>query len=766
MSNISGAPGTRTTITPVGSIPGNTNKGIICVQGETKRGEVGKNYLIGTWEDFKNYLGGLRDDSDFPLQCKQALESGSRLRIARAFHFTDIDDASTVDGTLAEADLDNVAVAAVTAKGTVTISAWTGSGSNLTIEVPDLDDPTQTVEIANYNGTLSQTPAAAAAAIVSAINGGTGTHGYTATNPSGAIIIVSAPAALGALANGFTITFTPTSATLANISSTLTGGSYVGGAYISTTLATWTGSGSNLTITVPSLTGSGNVVVANYNGLGSQSRGDALIAVAAEVNGGTVTHGYTAILLPAFKLVIKKTNASGAGGNGSVGTFAITAGTLSGTVLKFANGVTAYGALTSTWTAKAVGEGYNGTIITVLPSNNNRADYVDITVTLPDSSLPQVVSGVTRVLTSAQLVSLNKRLLGVEVSNLASDTLPVGTVTLSGGVQDIADIVDADYTGSSIAKNGWHSFDDVTDSMRIFNVARRTHLAAFGLQQYLEGRRDMRGRTYTPQGLTIPGLNDFRDGSGAYSHQPLDSFYLSLWLADLLITDPTDVDVNDYPICGGGFQCATRTLADNNGGEWYSDSGNDFGRIRGVNDVRLNLGSPGNSLQYDVLYEKGLNAIVNDEALKIVNFGNRTTLLDTTSLLSKDNIADLVVYIAREVRKIAKKMNFKPNDIQMFNLLYRNVRPWIVDTLVAGRAIEGDPTTTAGEGVWWHWLGDQLAKNLNDLKVNNKNEVDAGKYRARFAFKPIAANEYIVIDLAPANSTTILNVAQLTNLNA
>ena len=180
----------------------------------------------------------------------------------------------------------------------------------------------------------------------------------------------------------------------------------------------------------------------------------------------------------------------------------------------------------------------------------------------------------------------------------------------------------------------------------------------------------------------------------------------------------------------------------------------------------LNLGSAGNSAQYDSLYEKGVNAIINHASFKVVSWGNRTTLLDKTSLLSKDNIADLVVYIARRIREIAQLMNFKPNDIVMFNELYRRVTPFIKDELVAKRGIEGDSTPTRGEGKWWHWLGDQYAKDLNDLKVNQKSEIDAGKYRARFAFKPIAANEYIGIDLAPADSTTILNVQILQNLNA
>jgi len=767
MQNLAGTPGVIESITPLGSIPANNIKGIVCVQGETKRGDVGKNTLIGTWPEFVRKHGGLHADSDFPLMCKHALDSGSKLRVSRAFHFDNIDDATTVEGSKATADLDNDAVAPVAAVAELTIATWTGSGSNLTLTVPDLTNPSTTVTIANYNGTAAQTQAQAAAAVMAAINAGTNVHKYSATNPTGAKIVIAADSDLGSLANGFVLGTNITAGTLSAVSGTFTGGLYAGGAYISFVLAAWTGTGSNLNLTVPSLSTPGQTIeLVNYDGLGAQTIPQALIAVAAAVNANTSTTNYSAILLPNNKIVFKKDDSFGAGGNGSIATLVLAGGSYTSGNLKFANGVTTYGALTSTWDASAVGDGYKGTVIDIVPSSNGKDGYVDITITLPDSDLPQPLKGVKRTLLPAELVSLNKQMEGVVVSNLASNTLPLGKVVLAGGAQDVSLIDDTDYTGSAISSTGWHAFNDVVDSMRMFNIARPTHGAALGLMLYLEGRKDMRGRTYTPKGLTVSGLNDFRDGTGPYVHSPLDSYFLDLWVAEVNITDPHNVNVKEYPILGGGLQCGNRSKADNAKGEWYSDSGNDFGKIFGVNSLPLNLGSPGNTFQYGAIYEKGVNAIINDESFKIVNWGNRTTLLDTTSLMSKANIADLVIFISREVKKIARKMNFKPNDILMFEELYRKVSPFIKDTLVAGRAIEGGTGSDRGEGVWWHWLGDQFAKDLNDLKVNNKAEVDAGKYRVRFAFKPIAANEYIGLDIAPADSVTILNVAQLSNLNA
>ena len=51
--NLSGTPGVTTSVTPLGGIIANINKGIICVQGITKRGKPGVNYLIGSYVEFR-----------------------------------------------------------------------------------------------------------------------------------------------------------------------------------------------------------------------------------------------------------------------------------------------------------------------------------------------------------------------------------------------------------------------------------------------------------------------------------------------------------------------------------------------------------------------------------------------------------------------------------------------------------------------------------------------------------------------------------------
>lgn len=74
-------------------------KGVVALIGITELGEIGKTRSIGSWPEFRRYFGGLIPESIFPLLCKRALERGTRIRVTRAGHYSDIEDAGTLDGT-------------------------------------------------------------------------------------------------------------------------------------------------------------------------------------------------------------------------------------------------------------------------------------------------------------------------------------------------------------------------------------------------------------------------------------------------------------------------------------------------------------------------------------------------------------------------------------------------------------------------------------------------------------------------------------------
>jgi hypothetical protein len=65
----------------------NAPKGIICVQGVTKRGpKNGTDEIIKSWARFSALYGGLITTSDFPLYCKLLLDAGVQLRVKRCMN--------------------------------------------------------------------------------------------------------------------------------------------------------------------------------------------------------------------------------------------------------------------------------------------------------------------------------------------------------------------------------------------------------------------------------------------------------------------------------------------------------------------------------------------------------------------------------------------------------------------------------------------------------------------------------------------------------
>lgn len=644
---LSGAPGVKLSVTDLSIIIANSLKGINCVQLVTKRGEPGKEYLIGNWNEFKRKLGGLITGVDDPLIGKAALDGGAVLRVTRAFHYTDVDDLATADGTKA-----------------------TGS----------------------ITGTVTETLAQGSFEII----GGSVSAGVNRITS----ITVNGVEVLNVAVDFVTDNDTTATAVAAQIQSYTSSPEY------------------------------DSAAVANK------------VNIDADTGSGSTPNGYVIVVTTEGDVVVDN-------------------------IVHMAGGVTA-GAVSLQLIAEAVGDGYNGAKITTSSAKSGISSNVDIKIELPDSDLIIELFDVDKTDASASAVTtLNSRLTGKEAGvrvSAINGSIPIGSISLTGGVQTLASIVAADINGSSISKSGWHAFDNVTDSMRIWNFNKAIPEVDIYLANYAESRQDMRAHLRTQAGLTATGVYGYRTGTGTFSHTPIDSFYASMWYTDAEITDPNDADIKDKSITAIGHYCGARARMDRKLGEWFSAAGDFGGKLSGINKMKINFGSAGNKASFDNIYEAGVNAVIEHPTFKITSWGNRSCLLNKTKLTSKDNIADMIVFISRVVKGIAESMSFRPNDFVMFNLLYRSVRPFITDTLVQNRAIQGDDSPTAGEGTWWHWLGDQFAKTPEELSFNTQADIDVGKYRVRFAFKPIASNEYIAIDIAPADSATILNVQILNQL--
>ena len=155
--------------------------------------------------------------------------------------------------------------------------------------------------------------------------------------------------------------------------------------------------------------------------------------------------------------------------------------------------------------------------------------------------------------------------------------------------------------------------------------------------------------------------------------------------------------------------------------------------------VDYNLGSAARATEFDQVSNRGINAVIDDPDFGVVIWDN-VTLWKEPTLLKHSNIADLLVYLNRELAPLIKSELFEPNDIETWKAIYRKVRPLL--ELIKER-----------RGIWdYLYQGDQLIDDIADAQVNTPNNIDAGQYVFNLFIKPKAALKYIGIKVVVANS--------------
>ena len=404
----------------------------------------------------------------------------------------------------------------------------------------------------------------------------------------------------------------------------------------------------------------------------------------------------------------------------------------------------------STWTAKDVGPGYNGSTVTITAAVSGTANKLDILIALNESDISVTLLDVEDAPDAAGIIAINKKLdakeAGVQLTSI--DTIMDAVVlTLAGGVQSIAGIVTADWNGSVSGKNGWHAADGVVDAFRIANIGVEDEDVDVGLAAYTVARGDMRFHIGTPLGVNAVGMEAYRDGTAPYSITPHNTYFGTLVAGDVNITDAELDQTFDIP--GLVDYLGLQARKDVRQGNWFSAAGPKRGIVSSPNNgVPYNLLSGALAADYDRIYPKGVNAMGFDKDYGTIYWGNKSLYKDQTSLLNRENVADLLVYIQRELSPLVKAVSFDPNDPIMWKEMYRRVRPFI-SFLESNRAI------VAGEDKNWFWQGDQFISNRQDAEFNDLADLDAGKYRARFVFIPIAATEFIGIEVVPTDSGSV-----------
>lgn len=317
-----------------------------------------------------------------------------------------------------------------------------------------------------------------------------------------------------------------------------------------------------------------------------------------------------------------------------------------------------------------------------------------------------------------------------------------GTYYLAGGEQLITAITDTDYIGNKESQTGWYAFDNIFDSYYIFNFDRPSPAVDIALANYCAARKDMRFVIRCPVGMTAVGMEEYRMGTGIYNHDPIDTYIGKLVTGDIRVS----YQGNKVAVSAIAEVCALQMKKQF---EWLSTAGPNRGKLSTkVLGSPYNLLSPALLAEYDRLYPKGINAVGIHPTFGAVFWGNRTLLLDETKVLKFDNVADLAMYVRRELLAILAQFNFEPNDFTLFGQIYNAVLPFI-ETLETARAIHKDQ---------WSWQGDQFATKASELSFNRIEDISIGKYKAKFTFAAIVSNEILEIEAAASDLGTFVEI--------
>ena len=494
-----------------------------------------------------------------------------------------------------------------------------------------------------------------------------------------------------------------------------------------------------------------------YNVEASDTVADVTTGIATAI--GSNPHGYTVGVVTPLSGTFEVVAPVGSGTTPNTTALTITVtggGTAAATNGTFTGGVA--GTLrAATFIAEEVGSGYNGTTITISASNSGNVNTVDISVTAKDSDTSESVADVPLLPTSQQIIDYNKLLKFVKI-NTVTGGFPLGTITIAGGVFDVTTITDNDYIGDAVAKTGWHSFGKVTNAFRILNINRPSRDVDAAMAAYAISRGNMRFHIGTPIGVTPDGALDYRNGTGIYTGSAaINDWRGSLWSGQVNINDPADTKIKlDIP--GIVDFAGRRALVDSNPryGVWWTAAGGERGVIASQNNGvgEVNFLAPEYATSGDDAFKGGVNAIGVDETFGTVVWGNSSLSKNKTSLLSKENVADLAMYVRNRLIPLTRIELFNPNDPIMWRSIYRRVNPFITKELVDGRAIR------PGENEQWIWMGDQDIDKAQNAVFNKQSDLNNGIYKCRFVFVPITATEFIGIDVTVTDSESFATVVQ------
>ena len=408
--------------------------------------------------------------------------------------------------------------------------------------------------------------------------------------------------------------------------------------------------------------------------------------------------------------------------------------------------------------AKGPGTGYNGLTVTISKAASKTPGKVDFKISQAGVTLEER-RDLDQTITPVDLAQLSNSLEFCDLF-LNSGALPIGSFVLSSGEFDNSTVVASDLAGSLEGQTGWYAFGAVASLDYLANLEFPDRVVDLELQNYCSTRPSVRFFIRTPLALTPQGYLDYRNGTGAYTGAPFDSFAGDLVIGYFREKDKVTGAIREVSPIVDVLICRAKT--DAKAGKWESHAGfgdgnsptAGFGQIQNPEyfDCPQNFYDQSLGAILRTLYQSGCGIVIDHPSFGLTVWYQRNLYKNQNSLLRNVKVAQLCAYLAAEMTAIMEKGTFRAADPIIWRKLYRDAK-LVINELETGK--NGyPPAIEPGENVNWRWLGDQNVASKSEAVYNAQGDLDQGRYTAKFAFKPIGSMEELTMVLSVFDSNS------------
>ena len=283
------------------------------------------------------------------------------------------------------------------------------------------------------------------------------------------------------------------------------------------------------------------------------------------------------------------------------------------------------------------------------------------------------------------------------------------TMVFAGG-SDGAPVTDSDFIGDG-TDNGFHAFDTVSDSMIVAVPGARIDAIHTSGVAYATLRQDM---VYYGSVLAVPGKAE--EAATAKDEAIGDSEFAQISTGGIRHYDTaSDMEIELDEVAD---TIGLTVWTHNNRGAWFDPASKQSATVLNALGVVQNFGTPARLSELNILANHGINAMVYRDGS--IEWTSSYTSQKTNSALSFVSSMFLVFYIKNTMIPVYRSYLKEPCDTVTFKAMWNQIRPFL-DNLAR----------TSTRALWkYEYMGDQDASSLDTLTVNQKNDVQMGKYKA------------------------------------